>query len=259
MPLQYKQMLDIQTQAQADMEFMKKKETYKGPSQNIEEILCHFYKLQKQKLKSLGMFDINLFAVRYHYKKVMIRTVQRMKDHAFKRSNVARQYALVKLKKICYENMKQCSYYRVKSKRVKNKMDEIYSLFQSKRVFNAWKFVHKSHAKIYTIGEKKTHQQFCVKYSDFCKCVRCLRQKNNFDAIGPQNQQNLQKYTQYQYDLTRNNQNMNNSINTTKCVPFSQLYIGKSEPDISLIKNQTEKHLEQFGSFGVNEKSLSKV
>ena len=122
-------MLDIQSQAKADMEFMKKKEMFKGPSQNIEEVLRHFYELQKQKLKSLGQFDINLFAVRYHYKKVMIRSIQRLKDHAFKRSDMVKQFFILKLKKNCFELLKQCSYYRVKSKRVQTKMDEIYSLF----------------------------------------------------------------------------------------------------------------------------------
>ena len=85
---------------------MIKKETYKGPSSNIEEILAHFYNLQKANLKNLGLYDINLFALRYPSKKVMIRSMQRMKEHAFKRSNLARQYSFVKLKKNCFENLK---------------------------------------------------------------------------------------------------------------------------------------------------------
>jgi hypothetical protein len=83
---------------------------------------------------------------------------------------------------------------RIRHKKVDRKIDEIYSLFQTKRFFGAWRHVAHKNAKIHTIGEKKHPHEFCVKYSEFCKCVKCNRIRSNFEVIGPKNQKLAKTY-----------------------------------------------------------------
>ena len=120
---------------------------------------------------------------------------------------------------------------RIRHKKVDKKIDEIYSLFQTKRFFSSWRHVVKRNAKIHTIGEKKYPHSFCVKYSEFCKCVKCERIRSKFEAIGPQNQKLAKTFLAVDPA----------PIKKEKCLPFSQLYEPEQKNNLTLATAASQK------------------
>ena len=133
----------------------KKRENYKGPSQNNEDILEHFYKLQQQKLTRLAKYDLNLFAMRVNNRRMLKKVVLVLKTFTFNKSEKAKAYfKMVRLNK-CFKELKLNVIPRLKEKRVTNQINEIYRLFQTKRILAAWREYNKHFAKMHTIGEMK--------------------------------------------------------------------------------------------------------
>ena len=54
------------------------------------------------------------------------------------------------------------------------------------------------------IGEKKYDHQFCIKYSDYCKCIKCEHLKTLNQAIGPVNQNINNRFLKVQKNQTYN-------------------------------------------------------
>ena len=125
--------------------------------------------------------------MKYYLRKVIKKAMISVKQNAFKKSELARKLHIARVQKKCFAVMKKIALKRIKAKKVDKKIDEIYSLFQTKRFFGAWRTVAHKHAKIHTIGEKKHPHEFCVKYSEFCKCIKCVQIRSKFDALGPVN------------------------------------------------------------------------
>lgn len=147
-----------------------------------------------------------------------------IKDKAFKKTIIARKWAKHQKQKQVFRWLKILSEQRLRQKRLQKKESEIYSLFQLKKYVKAWRFVVNSQAKVGAIGEHKVSQQqtFCVKYSEFCKCVKCEHTRNKMNAIGPQNQKMLDKY------LRNDKFKLPPRPIQDKVVPLSHLYVNNN-------------------------------
>jgi len=109
-------------------------------------------------------------------------------------------------------------------------------------VLTAWQGISLGkQAKLAAIGEKKgANHQFCVKFSDFCKCFKCEHIRSKFYELGPQNQKNVtlfvdpkegtkrpqsrHKQKTSSVRISEGPRTRNELEATHKCIPFSQLY-----------------------------------
>jgi hypothetical protein len=99
----------------------------------------------------------------------MKKTLKVIKERAFRKTDVAREFYQLRRKHKIIKLFKN----RIRMKRCPKLEQEIYELFRMKRVLNAWREHCQNKAKIHTIGEFRGEYNFCVKYSEFCKCLKC--------------------------------------------------------------------------------------
>mmetsp|Transcript_16618 Transcript_16618/g.28316 ORF Transcript_16618/g.28316 Transcript_16618/m.28316 type:complete len:127 (+) Transcript_16618:395-775(+) len=119
--------------------------------------------------------------LRSHFKILKRLTVRRL--------GKAQRYADLQLQFKVFQLLRRASKKQKVSNRIERKMREIYQLQKSKVIFRAWREMARgARARISAIGEENGGNfNFCVKFSDFCSCPKCLRRKQNFDQIGPLN------------------------------------------------------------------------
>lgn len=131
-----------------------------------------------------------MFSMRVHQRNLVKKAFRVLKKRAFRKSEVAREFHCLARKAKIFKIFKDL----IKIKKGHRLEKEIFALFRMKRVLIAWKNLTQKAAKVQAIGEFKGQYNFCVKFSEYCKCVKCQFQRNYVDAIGPKNQNVIDKF-----------------------------------------------------------------
>ena len=172
------------------------------------------------------------FAIRISIKRSLQKVFQGFKTHAFKKTVLAREMCRLFLTRRVFGHLIKGTRRKIKQKRINKQIVDIYKLFQSKKVFKAWKHQVFQSAKIHAIGEKKFAHNFCVKYSQYCQCSRCEAVRR-----GLLKEEEVKKEEVILLTPPSLEQN-------TQCLPFNMLYADESK---KCIDDQNEATIDTRG------------